>query len=804
MSRYKLKNYQSVYRDPGSVAINTLQRQRFQQAFNADDALAGAVDQMTAADFAGDQALKADLENRTRQELQNRSGRGDYETMGMDIAKNARQFEKEYSPIASNAKRYAAYKQRLQEAYEKGPEDGGINEETYRRSLAKSVFGYEGLQKSADGTIDDDSFFSGFNFVKDVDIQGRMSDLMKDMAVEKYGKESKVISQDGNYYITQGGSYERIPEADVAAVFNNLMSDPDVSAALRQRSELRTFDKGDEQIREEIFSTLYGDEADPENNGLIGLRDKAIQEGDDDMAARYDKQIKERQALLQDTGIESESEMIDKRKDYARNSVLNSEMERELGVSIRKFAFNNITEKFEQEYSQKWSIDYKNFVDNAQPNIFARTEVSEIGNPGGDSVNKINDYIAGQVGIETTEVDNFNTAYADQLGGRKVTAEDIISGNVPASLLDVLPGARERIITSRTMRGLQQALLDKAYKETGVTDEDLVKQTFGKYTGQQLLDEARKVTNNPNLTLEGLMEIRNDIGDLYGEQSFLESVNPFNTPTKIDPRILQDPSHPDYKKYQRALSIQNMFGKTGNATATLRSLNALVSAGDKNLDKVNDWIADNAKINVGDWTSNNFPDTDPKKATEATKFVNQYFTGSTKGGGAGKPLDKSFNIYWGGKKQSGTGTVASLIEDLDWQGSDVNVIGVSFDTSPYMGEPTIQLKVKGTDKDGNAATETVILPYSNIKNEQMDAYFDSPGYRLQLELNNHKVHQQDGAKIGMYDKETGKLSREFEVQFDPGRGDVVILDGQALPIGGQKFVRMLDTNAAKYDFRTIF
>jgi hypothetical protein len=86
MSRYKLKNYQSVYRDPGSVAINTLQRQRFQQAFNADDALAGAVDQMTAADFAGDQALKADLENRTRQELQNRSGRGDYETMGMDIA----------------------------------------------------------------------------------------------------------------------------------------------------------------------------------------------------------------------------------------------------------------------------------------------------------------------------------------------------------------------------------------------------------------------------------------------------------------------------------------------------------------------------------------------------------------------------------------------------------------------------------------------------------------------------------------------------------------------------------------------
>ena len=793
MSRYKLKNYQSVYRDPGSVAINTLQRQRFQQAFNADDALAGAVDQMTAADFAGDQALKADLENRTRQELQNRSGRGDYETMGMDIAKNARQFEKEYSPIASNAKKYAAYKQRLQEAYEKGPENGGINEETYRRSLAKSNFGYEGLQKSADGTIDDDSFFSGFNFVKDVDIQARMSDLMKDMAVEKYGEESKVISQDGNYYIGKGGSYERIPDSDVAAVFNNLMADPDVSAALRQRSELRTFDKGDEQIREEIFSKLYGDEADPENNGLIGLRDKAIQEGEDDMAARYDKQIKEAQGLLQDTGIESESEMIDKRKDYARNSVLNSEMERELGVSIRKFAFNNITKKFEQEYSQKWSIDYKNFVDNAQPNIFTRTEVSEIGNPGGDNVNKINEYISGQVGIETTEVNNFNTAYADQLGGRKITAEDIISGNVPASLLDVLPGARDRIISSRTMRGLQQALLNKAYKETNYKEgiDNVLGNTYSGKSGEQLVSQIKNVLNMSNATNEQVAQVLQEMRDFDDLYSAEEGV--------LGPEFLSATGD-GTGKYDKINKQLKAVQKDVGASTFIKLIDDL-SPGNAEVDK---WIADNAKINVADWTSNNFPDSDPIKSVEATKFVNQYFTGSNDGGGAGKPLDKSFNIYWGGKKQNGTGTVASLIEDLDWQGSDVNVIGVAFDTSPYMGEPTIQLKVKGIDKDGNAATEKVVLPYSNIKNEQMDDFFNAPGYRLQLELNNHKVHQQDGAKIGMYDKKTGKLSREFDVQFDAGRGDVVILDGEALPVGGAKFIKMLDNNAAKYDFRTIF
>ena len=81
MSRYNLKPYQSVYRDPQSVQINTLLRQRFQQAFNADDALAGAVDQMNAAEFEGDQALKMELEQNTRGQLQDRAGRGDYETM---------------------------------------------------------------------------------------------------------------------------------------------------------------------------------------------------------------------------------------------------------------------------------------------------------------------------------------------------------------------------------------------------------------------------------------------------------------------------------------------------------------------------------------------------------------------------------------------------------------------------------------------------------------------------------------------------------------------------------------------------
>ena len=58
MERYSLTPYQSVYRDRNSVKINELLRQRFAANFQADDAIAGAVDQMNAADFEGDMALK--------------------------------------------------------------------------------------------------------------------------------------------------------------------------------------------------------------------------------------------------------------------------------------------------------------------------------------------------------------------------------------------------------------------------------------------------------------------------------------------------------------------------------------------------------------------------------------------------------------------------------------------------------------------------------------------------------------------------------------------------------------------------
>ena len=49
MAKYTLPEYQTMYKDPQSVQINTELRSRFLGAFQADDALGSAVDSILTA-----------------------------------------------------------------------------------------------------------------------------------------------------------------------------------------------------------------------------------------------------------------------------------------------------------------------------------------------------------------------------------------------------------------------------------------------------------------------------------------------------------------------------------------------------------------------------------------------------------------------------------------------------------------------------------------------------------------------------------------------------------------------------------
>ena len=134
---------------------------------------------------------------------------------------------------------YQAYQKRVKDAYDKGD----INALTFNKALAKSNFGYSGLERNEDGSIDDGSFFNGYNFVKDVDIQALMSEAMKDYAAKEGGQVVQQVGQgpDAMFTIKVGETYKTVPKKDVEAIFNNVMSRPDVSASVAQASRSYNF-----------------------------------------------------------------------------------------------------------------------------------------------------------------------------------------------------------------------------------------------------------------------------------------------------------------------------------------------------------------------------------------------------------------------------------------------------------------------------------------------------------------------------------------------------------------------------------
>ena len=750
-NRYRLKAYQSVYRDPQSVKINEVQRQRFQNAFNSDDMLAGTVDEMQAADFEGDLAEKMALEQRTRQQLEDRASRGDFETMGLDVAKSARSFAKDYAPIKDNKSKYDAYVKSVNEAYK----DGRINAFTKSRSLDRSKFNYKGIQRNEDGTIDEGSYFGGYGFVNDVNIQEEMTAQMKDIAVRKYGNEGTVITKDGNFYITNGKDTESVLPDRVQSIFNNLMQDPDVAASVRQQGDLSTFDMTDEQIRENLVTDI---------NGLEEAMQKAINDGDNELAAEYDATIKERQELLGPTGIESDPELQQERKNYALNSEINRNISRELKVSVDKFAFENVHRNYAEKQSDLFVMKQKNIIDNYTPNIFKRTEVSQVDNLGGDNTESINNYVTQQDMLIVDEVQAVNEMAKPYLkDGQLITEQDIIDGNVPNEILEVLPGFKDRVVAARLRKFTQQNLLERAYESSnykGSFEKNIVSESFSGKTGRDVIDAVKSLPGLQNYTDQQVV-------------SYIKMMNDQRLVMSAPGMYAGGYEAQANKGNKQAIEIQRVIdaiNTLGNNAGSIIINDISKGAEEVNAD-VNKYLKDNSDMTTGGMTSNNMPALSAEEVVNSTKYVNQYFTGNPKGGGKGLPLDKSFNIFYDGQKQSGTGTVASFIKDREWDSEDINVTQVFFDTTPYMGEPTLQLTVTG--KKGNkVVSESIKMPYSNIKSEEMDRYFQAPGYRLQMELNMHK-HTPGATNAPLAVYKDGKIASTMEVSFDPKRGDKV-------------------------------
>lgn len=809
MARTNLPGYTSVYKDPGSVAINTELRRRYANAFANEDTLTGAVDGMVSADFEGDQMLKDDLSSRYNNNLRERAARGDYETMGQTISRDSRKFVKEYAPIEQNYKSVQAYKESIKKAYS----EGKIDEETYRRAFAMSAHNYKGLQQNEDGSINDKSFFAGYNFVDDQNISALMDDAMDGYAAHTGGSDVQRVGQaayeDGPpmYKMRVGSTWEVVPQAEVDRIFNDVISDPSVRAYLNQKADLRTFDVSDEEMQKQLSLNLYGNPDDPNDKGLYGVMSDLTSEGKDKEAEAYKNIIEQQESLLHGTGVESPEEMINMRKKAAHQQVIDSEIGRERNAALTKYVRNNVTTKSIQEYDDIYKIDYQKKIDEYIANFTEDTPLIEVAYEGGTSYSDLTNHIDLQQGMQEGQVKNFNDLLLEHnYEGEPLTQDQILSGDFQnltiggqpvTDFIDVkmLNSIQDKIRHHVSAENRSQNILTAAENKLGnerKESSEVFRNTeikIGSGGGSQTTNYGKiiDVLNNlegKNETIKKLFKFKNDyidlgdgkirVRDVYDEKG---KKTYGGADWKTDGLIidLNDIDNLGYLNIMKHTANQTIRGKQWNrygAKAAMDFTKSIFKAHDvkhgTNIydGEIYDSIPQPQTV-AGDQftafkkaTSTYYDKRDTYIADESKQYVGgqastlfpgpnndevQKNTKILKQEMNNRILTDHFQIYYDNQVQKGTGTIESFKEQYGITG-DVTVKNVKFVTTPFMGEAVMQLQVTGKTDDQDV-TQTVFFPIEQIKNDGITEYINSPAFKVEMEVNSARQSPAENTTI---------------------------------------------------------
>ncbi len=246
----------SAYVDRGSVQIGETLRNRYAQNFQAADELQSQLDLLNSTEFEGDLTLRNALEKNTRERLDKLADRGDYENLSLAVNKTNRDFQSQYSPIKKNYDLYQQYVADVKKKYE----DGFIDAETAQAAVNMSIAtnDYKGLQLDPAGNVAQDSYFAGASLVKDVNITELVNEGIKGMMPDK--DVTDITQVKGGMLVRTKTGTEFVDANRVMSIYNEVINRPDVSAALNQKSRVRTYNLTDEQKTSRIAQDIQDTE----------------------------------------------------------------------------------------------------------------------------------------------------------------------------------------------------------------------------------------------------------------------------------------------------------------------------------------------------------------------------------------------------------------------------------------------------------------------------------------------------------------------------------------------------------------
>tara|TARA_R100001230_G_C5686132_1_gene195425 strand:- start:1596 stop:3212 length:1617 start_codon:yes stop_codon:yes gene_type:complete len=534
--------------------------------------------------------------------------------------------------------------------------------------------------------------------------------------------------------------------------------------------------------------------------------------------------------------------MMALRKQFMLQSVKNSEIEREYGAAYAKYVRENVWTNEDITYDDLFVARYKHELESYLPEVMVDSGVTQINNPGGADLKSINAYLESSLLQEDSLLQTIN----EQLGAeRPLTAEDILNGtNIPANANPALVEQyKSQLQSIRIQRHLQEERMADAAAVTGESEEKRQSDMRAVTGAQELFDVITGIMPD---TI-GNEELQWDIlkaymgGRVANKDTNYESGYGEDGVYRIsmdDLKLLASGRNarahsgskedgtfvPGWESVRGFGYSTNWFGLKGPLSIFGPENLADRQFADRDVDDIladmydvrevsddllNAELKKTEKLIAGDMVSTNAPG-----STNAEVRAN---TAAMKNAFVGKVLPENFKIYYDGQVQEtanteGYGTRAALKDVMEIVDTP-KVTDIKYPKTTIGGMQVLQFTVEGKNADGQLISKDILVPTSNLEQSGLNVLFTNPLYRVEQELDMHRVHGRPGAILEFLDENgivTGALEYVFEKEGKATGGIVNILDadgniisGGTVSMGSNAVAEIIEQNIEdKQTFRT--
>lgn len=372
----------SMYVDRGQKEVSKILSDRYLSNFLQTDAMQREAATLTAAPFAGDEALKAEVLQDTDAFLQAAAKAGDYENMTTDVVRAAGNYQARVAPIQQNQKAWQEYQTQLDEQVAKGE----VPQENADRLKRKAMMTYGGLQKDADGNVG--GFFQGEQAAVDPNIMKMLDDAVKGLKSSSGKEITRVVgvdSQKGMLEVETEAGREMISIDQVNNIIDPIFSDPKVRSFLTQSAELAQIDKTPDMLIEETNLHLQG-----QMKRMEQLQEELANSDDDEEKADIQEKIDDlTEGINQTKGMLDNGDMNSMAQIAAANHMNYEEMKLRESMGA-KYSFIKDTQSYKEFRDEMDLIQArKNEVLTTVPPITYTGEAIEIPNPIGQTYEEV-------------------------------------------------------------------------------------------------------------------------------------------------------------------------------------------------------------------------------------------------------------------------------------------------------------------------------------------------------------------------------------------------------------------------------